>query len=394
MDFEQVIPYLSFLTTWMDKERFPTHETSETKVREDLQQLHNETQQYINTQLIPALVSILDQKAAKSALNDLVAGQVPVDSVKAEHLAPEVREQLNAAAVETAVAQRMADRYTKAESLTAAAKIAFGLSDSATPAGVFDRLSQYAQHCWLKESPVTLELVQAAAPVKLTLADSTESGASNKGSRFYLALSAEADAATRIAVLKNPTSEMRVSYNGVVSGDYAGEYIMFADDPRVYRIDGVGVRKRSYDPGGDAKERVEAYVYAYSVAALPKKTPVEYVFSSSRDAYPDAGDKDGYRYTYLGTPLAKTPTGMRWQIGQYAGAGVCGEEHPNTLELDFVPQAVLFVDTSAGEVHAYLNSFAPASMFTRNGTDLSWHASAVDKQLNKAGVIYGYIAFG
>lgn len=394
MDFEQVIPYLSFLNTWLDRDRFPTHETNESKVRADLQCLHDETQQYINTQLIPALVNILDQKASKEALNNLVAGQVPDNSVTAQHLAPAVREQLNAAAVETAVAQRMAERYTKTETLSDAAKTAFGLSASATPAGVFDRLSQYAQHCWLKESPVTLELVQAAGPVKLTLADSTESGASNKGSQFYLALSAEADAATRIAVLKNPTSEMRVSYNGAVSGDYAGEYIMFANDPRVYRIDGVGVRKRSYDPGGDAKQRFEAYVYAYSVAALPKKTAVEYVFSSSRNAYPDAGDKDGYRYTYLGAPLAKTSTGMRWQIGQYAGAGVCGEEYPNTLKLDFVPQVVLFIDNSTGGVHAYLNSFAPTSMFTRNGTELSWHASTVDTQLNKAGAIYGYIAFG
>lgn len=393
MDFEQVIPYLSFLNTWLDRDRFPTHETNESRVREDLQCLHDETQQYINTQLIPALVNILDQKASKEALNNLVAGQVPDNSVTAQHLAPAVREQLNDAAVETAVAQRMSERYTKTETLSDAAKTAFGLSASATPAGVFDRLSQYAQHCWLKESPVTLELVQAADPVKLVLVDVLYGNIDNYAysNTFYLSLSAEIDAATQSVVLKNPI-ELKKLYGDLVSGNYSGEYITVKDDPRVYRIDGTGVRKRMYDKG--SKDYFEAYVYAYSVAALPKKTPVEYVFSSSRNAYPDAGNKDGYRYTYLGAPLAKTPTGMRWQIGQYAGAGVCGEEYPNTLKLDFVPQVVLFVDTSTSEVRAYLNSFAPAGMFTRNGTELSWHASTVDKQLNTAGTIYGYIAFG
>ena len=398
MDFEQVIPYLSFLTTWMDKERFPTHETSETKVREDLQQLHNETQQYINTQLIPALVSILDQTASKEALNDLVAGQVPVDSVKAEHLAPEVREQLNAAAVETAVAQRMAERYTKTETLSDAAKTAFGLPDSATPASVFDLLGRYAQHCWLKEKPPVLVPKEAPEAVRLDLSHRPESDRYASGAVFGRGTSIAVDANGRIYITDQRDSAS--SYD-LDAGTFAGEYITGKPsnitgglpEGHVYHVDGVGLHKRSYF--GSSKYYYETYVNAYLVTVQPQAdgTP-EFVFSDNRNAYPDCGEQDGFQYTYLGAPLAKTTSGLRWKLGSYTGTGVFGEAQPNALEFDFVPQLVLFVTDATHEVHAYLSGYAPDSMFVRDGCKLTWHAASADKQLNAANVVYGYIAFG
>lgn len=398
MDFEQMLPYLEFLNTWLDRDRFPTHETNESKVRADLQCLHDETQQYINTQLIPALVEILGQKASKEALNNLVAGQVPDNSVTAQHLAPAVREQLNAAAVETAVAQRMAERYTKTETLSDAAKTAFGLSASATPASVFDLLGRYAQHCWLKEKPPVLVPKEAPEAVRLDLSHWPESDRYDHGAEFGRGTTIAVGADGRIHITDQRNTSSSYSLN---EGTFAGEYITgkpsnITDglpEGRVYHVDGAGLHKRSYS--GSSKYYYETYVNAYLVTVQPQAdgTP-EFVFSDNRNAYPDCGEQDGFQYTYLGAPLTKTTSGLRWKIGSYTGTGVFGEAHPNTLEFDFVPQLVLFVTHGTHEVHAYLSGYAPDCMFVRDGCKLTWHTNKADTQLNAANIVYGYIAFG
>jgi hypothetical protein len=51
------IQQFEFSKTWRDKSAFPTYQTSETQVREDLQCLHDEMADYVNNTLVPAINS-------------------------------------------------------------------------------------------------------------------------------------------------------------------------------------------------------------------------------------------------------------------------------------------------------------------------------------------------
>lgn len=54
------ITKLNFSRNWENPEDFPTVETDEVKVRQDLQYLHNETQRYVNEILIPIIKDAFD----------------------------------------------------------------------------------------------------------------------------------------------------------------------------------------------------------------------------------------------------------------------------------------------------------------------------------------------
>ena len=53
----EAFPRLGFTKTWENPEDYPTIETDERKVREDMQSLHDETKAYINETLIPAILA-------------------------------------------------------------------------------------------------------------------------------------------------------------------------------------------------------------------------------------------------------------------------------------------------------------------------------------------------
>lgn len=59
------IPSLAFTKSWTSAADFPTYEDSETKVRADLQELHNQTKEYINEHLVPAMQGFVDKASPK-----------------------------------------------------------------------------------------------------------------------------------------------------------------------------------------------------------------------------------------------------------------------------------------------------------------------------------------
>ena len=59
------IPSLAFTKSWTSAADFPTYEDSETKVRADLQELHNQTKEYINEHLVPAVQGFVDEASPK-----------------------------------------------------------------------------------------------------------------------------------------------------------------------------------------------------------------------------------------------------------------------------------------------------------------------------------------
>ena len=61
-----VVPKLEFKKSWKNVEDFPTHEPNETKVREDLQCLHDEVKDYLNTTVQPLLQRVSDSVPSSS----------------------------------------------------------------------------------------------------------------------------------------------------------------------------------------------------------------------------------------------------------------------------------------------------------------------------------------
>lgn len=64
-DNNTTIPSLAFTKSWTSAADFPTYEDSETKVRADLQELHDQTKKYINEQLGPAVQGFVDKASPK-----------------------------------------------------------------------------------------------------------------------------------------------------------------------------------------------------------------------------------------------------------------------------------------------------------------------------------------
>ena len=75
------IERLQYTKDWKNASDFPTIETSETKVRSDMQLLYDETRDYLNGVLSPAVEEetqdIRDKFATKVELNQAVIGVSP-----------------------------------------------------------------------------------------------------------------------------------------------------------------------------------------------------------------------------------------------------------------------------------------------------------------------------
>ena len=63
----EAFPRLGFTKNWENPEDYPTIETDEAKVREDMQSLHDETKDYINETLIPAILAEDATEEARTA---------------------------------------------------------------------------------------------------------------------------------------------------------------------------------------------------------------------------------------------------------------------------------------------------------------------------------------
>lgn len=141
--------------------------------------------------------------------------------------------------------------------------------------------------------------------------------------------------------------------------------------------------------------------------------PWNYVYSSSRNAYPDNGEQDGYEYEYLGIPFENFLVPTRVAHGSYEGMGQYGEENPNTLTFDFEPAMVLIMPEEAvisseykgSNTMIYLRGKAADRVgnssgeywryYSSSGGTLSWYAIGdAEKQMNTASKTYYYVAVG
>lgn len=145
----------------------------------------------------------------------------------------------------------------------------------------------------------------------------------------------------------------------------------------------------------------------------------EYVQSSSRSAYPDSGNQDGYEYEYLGVPFDNAVTAPKIETGSYVGTGTYGQSNPNTLTFGFAPKLVLIYNgskdyamffafglgggyTSGGYLFAWSSEMAVSNdTYAKiNGNVLNWYASNTSAttsrsiQFNVESQTYHYLAIG
>ncbi len=89
------IERFSFSKSWRDSAAFPTYEDDETQVRDDLQCLHDELADYVNTQIRPAVnetaaavqTHAADISDLETAVAGVTLGQIPDGSLTAQKLA-------------------------------------------------------------------------------------------------------------------------------------------------------------------------------------------------------------------------------------------------------------------------------------------------------------------
>lgn len=77
------IKELQFTKRWTSPTDFPTYEPDETRVRQDLQALHDETAEYINEELIPGVKDYVDRYVSAEIPNGSVGSEKLADYMKA-----------------------------------------------------------------------------------------------------------------------------------------------------------------------------------------------------------------------------------------------------------------------------------------------------------------------
>lgn len=95
------LPELNFTRDWTNHRDFPTYVDKEETVRGDFQALHNETRDFLNTKLTPAVEAEL--RAQQQAIGDrvtheelaeLAQGQIPDGTLTSEKFTPELKREL------------------------------------------------------------------------------------------------------------------------------------------------------------------------------------------------------------------------------------------------------------------------------------------------------------
>lgn len=121
----------------------------------------------------------------------------------------------------------------------------------------------------------------------------------------------------------------------------------------------------------------------------------------------------------IAIPAGQIKDGVKIATGSYTGTGTYGASNPNSLTFGFVPSYVLvfaeYMDTTTRRLYwmqifwdislvPVLNTYENANGNLSNyfpctgsfsGTNVSWHsAKLADQQMNRASVVYHYIAIG
>lgn len=308
--------------------------------------------------------------------------------------------------------------YTKEQVMASTIPALFGLGAGAVPSDVLAKLGTYKQHWWRRRTK------NVAYDEVLTPVVDTEYGDS-LGLRVYsssvvpgtiqYSSSIQFNSEGK-ATLNNPSNKtVSVSYAqklGTELDDFKGKYISgcLKISTVTQDIFKIAENAEAYDwSGGGTTLFMFKQEYAYLVSSKQKYVygDWEYVQSSSRSAYPDSGEKDGYEYQYLGVPFDNAVNsgipGVQIETGSYVGTGTNGKSAPNSLTFGFEPKFVFITQNNDYSSFAFLLYGSAQAASSQNGNIYStfsgktvrWYSTYGDiYQLNDKGITYCYLAIG
>lgn len=312
-------------------------------------------------------------------------------------------------------ASQIDDIYTKSQTLTSSTAALFGLGTSAVPDDVLAYLGKYNQYWWRRRTPAK-EFYQASESVPPTnyvaVGWQTSLGVSYSNSYSVNQNTGEISLVSPTTEILETNSQTTSALN-IINTKLYGKYFNTSKSSVIYKIDKQLV-------AGDITLDTDWYVLSgRGLTLTSSKTYIpagdwEYLQSSSRSAYPDSGEQDGYEYQYLGIPFENAATAPavfpKIVTGSYVGTGTYGVDNPNSLTFEFEPKFVFVskqLSYSAG-YGLWLNCYiwipgvtgipvnnTSNSKFDVNGNTLSWYSTNdADTQLNSNNTEYVYYAIG
>ncbi len=113
-------PMLGFSKSWRNKDDYPTIELEEAKVRDDMQSLHDEVKDYINTKLIPAVLAEDATEEARAAAEEARSNaEAERQSAEEDRASAEATRQSNEETRQSNEAARVAAEALRASAETA-----------------------------------------------------------------------------------------------------------------------------------------------------------------------------------------------------------------------------------------------------------------------------------
>ena len=272
----------------------------------------------------------------------------------------------------------------------------FDLSGAAVPDDVFNKLSAVFTHCWKRYDMV--EATYALGAIKTI----SVAGESSVTLSYSDTVSVDDDGN---ATLGGTINQVSVKYgtNGKNSLNALAGKFFLSSYGELY-----------YMPNADAySQDFTLYAKVQPVTGIPPRRSDDFTIVSSADEneYPHAGESGGYYYEYCGIPIDNAAGAAKITTGSYTGTGTYGAANPNSLTFDFVPKLVWIFECANSStwwvietvmnpaVGGYRGKVGGGSD-TRTGTlslsgkTLSWYGSSASYQLNTAGTVFHYIAFG
>lgn len=162
----EAFPRLGFTRSWENPEDYPTVELEEAKVRQDMQSLHDETKDYINEKLIPAVLAADSTEAARTAAEE------------ARATAEESRSEAEEARVSAETVREEAEEAREdAESSRAEAELGRASAEAARAAAESQRASAEETRATAEAARVTAEQGRASAEAARVQAESARADA-------------------------------------------------------------------------------------------------------------------------------------------------------------------------------------------------------------------------
>lgn len=276
--------------------------------------------------------------------------------------------------------------YTKEETLSDAAKTAFGLGADAVPDDVLQILSRLHtrlgdDYLWQKQS-VLGEIKEAT--------ESSSLGRMPEDATIYYYDSVQIDLASQTIIGVGEHKISNQPYGSNQWNKVVGKYMLYPYDKGSWPPNTFYRVTARPDPN-------DAIFTAYAQYAEFTLGPAQYLNSPNANAY-HSGVVDGVLYDALG----KIGNKLQIQTGTYVGSGVYGSTNQNILTFEFVPKIVIVLSktgTALNNKDSFIYIGQPGStenqMFYLNLKTLSWHNDrSAQKQCNTDGSTYYYVAIG